>query len=175
MWKLTLFAILFLFAAPARGQQVCTGNAYITDKDPKGTNVRATPDVKSTVIRVIPFNEDGVIVTLRASENGWIKISDYEPIGGGKKKVNGWVSATLLGTGGRSVEKIGKVLYAEPNLSSKTQSLTQLGDLNEIGWRLLGCSGDWVHVEQRYPASKAPLSGWLPGDSHCPNPVSTCP
>jgi hypothetical protein len=175
MQKIGVIGFLLFFSIHALAKLPCAGQAYINDKDPKGTNVRAEPSIQAKVIHVIPHDEDGVIVTLSESHDGWIQISGYETIAGAKKKLNGWVNAKLLGTGNRAVEGTGRVLYEAPNKSSKTRSLAPLGDLNEIGYRLLGCDRDWLYVEQDYPPSKTPFSGWIPGDAHCPNPVTTCP
>lgn len=168
-----LVIFMLFLATPTWAEQACSGQAYVKDKDPKGTNVRADPNGQAKIVAVIPHDEDGVIVTLKAFDNGWIKISEYQSIAGTQKKINGWVNARLLGTGsGRGTVGYNPslFLYQGPKKSSPRQKIVP----DDTGYRLLGCDGEWVHVEQTYPPSKATISGWLPSDSHCPNPVTTC-
>jgi hypothetical protein len=61
----------------------CDARAYVTDKDPKGLNVRETPGTGGKVVAVIPLDGDGTIVHMVASDSkGWVRIDSAETVGG---------------------------------------------------------------------------------------------
>src|SRR5581483_3413643 len=72
-------------AAPAvdtAGATACHVHGYLTDKDPKGTNVRAAPSANAPIIGHLPasYSEPGsdedfaVEFTIVGSKNGWMLI-----------------------------------------------------------------------------------------------------
>jgi len=83
--------LLLLFALPAAaGDAGRSWNVLLTDKDPRGTNVRASPAGK--VIKVIPFESGSTPRQVRVSgqSGSWFKVE-----AGG---VTGWMHGSMLGT-----------------------------------------------------------------------------
>ncbi len=172
----------------------CSGDAYIIDADPHGTNLREAPDGHAKIIRVIPRDKvGGTFVRIAGYSNGWIHVNEFfdttdefKP-----KKINGWIHARLLGTNSEVGD--GVRLYTLPHKTSKNILFPPVS----VGFRLLSCQDDWIQVETISPNAdyvkeageefgrkrflidlrkrKTPLTGWLPKYGHCPNPLTTCP
>ncbi len=149
----------------ASATPACDVEAYVVDRDPKGLNVRDAPGAQGRVVAVIPLDEDGTIVRMRASSpNGWVQIDRAETVGGTvvfDKK--GWVSGNMLGTETRGYGTKGVKLYAAARKGSVVGTVPP-----ETEVRVAGCSGDWVRVRYKN------LDGWLQPEDQCPNPVTLC-
>jgi hypothetical protein len=142
----------------------CDIYAYVIDKDPAGLNIRDS-DEKGKVIGKIPFDEDGTIVHLIATNfAGWVQIDHAETI---DSKVvfdkKGWVSANMLGTMTAGYGSKGVPLY-ESAPGSKV--LTLIPPETEV--RMFSCDRKRARVVYKR------LTGWLEEDVACPNPVTNC-
>ena len=152
-------------SGPTAAAEKCHFSTYVVDKDPKGLNVRAEPNSKSSVIAVLPNDSDGTIVDIRGSEGSWLQIVKAETIEG--KQVfqgKGWVFAELVGTSTR-YEGTDHALHAQASL--KSPIVGKIPGEKEVTLR--GCSGTWPKVKWKS------IEGYLSPDQHCPNPVTTCP
>lgn len=144
----------------------CDLDAFVTDGDPKGLNVRDAPTMKgSTVLGQLPTTID-VTLHVVASQDGWFKFDQAEDIMGERAMPQaGWVSGTLLGTGVRNYAP--ERTYHLYSAASSTSSV--VGTPGEETVSLLACEGAWVKVKS------GAGTGWLAPEAQCPNPVTTCP
>lgn len=143
----------------------CDTSAYIIDQDPNGTNVRSNPDKNSSVIKTLK-SEDAIVVNISGSSNGWFQISTAETAGGATDqtlfKGRGWIHSSLLHI---DVAAGDPKLYAEPRKTSRV-----LQKLIPDGSAILpiGCKNDWMQVRS------GKLTGWVPREAQCSNPLTTC-
>jgi SH3-like domain-containing protein len=143
----------------------CDTSAYIIDKDPNGTNVRSKPDKSSPIIKTLK-SEDAIVVSISGSSGGWFQISFAETAGGETDqtlfKGRGWIHSSLLGIDVAAGEP---KLYAEPRKTSRVlQKL--IPDGSQIS--PIGCKSDWMQVRS------GKLTGWVPREAQCANPLTTC-
>jgi len=142
--------LLLLFALPAAaGDAGRSWNVLLTDKDPRGTNVRASPAGK--VIKVIPFESGSTPRQVRVSgqSGSWFKVE-----AGG---VTGWMHGSMLGTCAAGTEDGAPALAKSPRNDSPVGAKIPAG----APVRLLGMHGQWLHV--RYADAKGgEHDGWLP-------------
>lgn len=149
----------------AEGQQTCNISAFVTDKDPKGLNVRSGPSASQDIIGNLPTTTVGVVVDITASKGDWVQLSKAESPDKVEFQGAGWVSAKLLGTSTRGYGTKGVSVYKSANNQSSV-----VGRIPpETGVTLLGCSQSWALVE--YEGTK----GWIEPEAQCANPLSTCP
>ncbi|MGC6494598.1 MAG: hypothetical protein ACON5B_17310 [Myxococcota bacterium] len=144
----------------------CNLDAFVTDGDPKGLNVRDAPTTKgSTVLGQLPTTID-VMLHVVASQDGWFKFDQAEDIMGERAMPQaGWVSGTLLGTGVKNYGSLRTFhLYSAASSTSPV-----VGTPGEETVSLLACEGAWVKVKS------GAGTGWLAPEAQCPNPVTTCP
>ena len=127
-------------SAPA---SVCDVTAYVTDKDPKGLNVRDSSSENGKVIGQIPPNKDGTAVhIISANSNGWMMIDKaivFDFKANAEKAVfdkKGWVSANLLAINARGYDTGGVQLY-EGGKGSKV--LTKIPE--DTVMKIVGCDG----------------------------------
>jgi SH3-like domain-containing protein len=152
----------------AQGKVACDLSAYVTDPDPKGTNVRSGPNKTAPVVKTLP-NPSDTVVKITGYSGGWFEISRAETVGDDEKVVfqgRGWVHSSLLGL---SVGNNGfgpPALYTEP--SKRSRVLKRLKP-DEDAVKLLACKDDWAKVQF------GDLTGWLASEGQCPNPLTTCP
>ena len=166
---LTLFLAPIAFTGVAKAEpssvtavQPCELRAYVIDPDPNGLHVRARAGSSAPIAAVIPRDSDGTLVEIRGNVGDWLMMTHAETMGG-KTVFNGtgWVYAPLLGTQTRA----NAFLYAMPNL--KGDYVEKLGSEKEV--ILEGCRDTWAKAKYKG------IEGWLPSESNCPNPVTTCP
>ena len=187
-------AVLLPAAAMAQAERKCEMNAYISDEDPKGVNVRGGPSNQAKVVHVIKRGD--TMVSIAAEANGWFRINQVSPIEGKDRKVTGWLHGSRLAAG-LMIMQAGKAqerLLEEPSEQSKTllllrwdpgedQSKQELSaelpggkreiiDYNKIKGaaeaKLLACSNGYAKVRvHKY-------EGWLKTDRLCGSPVTTC-
>lgn len=140
----------------------CRIRAYVTDPDPKGTNVRSGPGSQFNAVAKIPHQNEEPIVTLSGAEKDWGLLEKAESIEGKDLLQNkGWIYLPLLATNTREKTKI----FSSPDRQSKVQGTIP----PETEVKLLSCEGEWAKI------SHGVLSGWIAPESQCPNPVTTCP
>lgn len=162
---LAFASLLASFPALSAGAELCKLEAYVVDPDPKGLNVRKEPSAKSEIVSVIPKDPDGTTVEIRGSEAGWLMITRAVTVD--DKQVfsgNAWVFGGLTAVRTR-FEGMRHPLRAEPG--EKTRVVGEITGEQEL--KLLGCSGAWAKVQWKG------VTGFLPQDQICSNPVTTCP
>jgi len=141
--------LLLLFALPAAaGDAGRSWNVLLTDKDPKGTNVRASPAGK--VIKVIPFESGSTPRQVRVSgqSGSWFKVE-----AGG---VTGWMHGSMLGTCASATEDGAPSLSKGPHIDSPLGVKVPA----DAPVRLLGIYKEWLQV--RYVDAKGKShDGWL--------------
>ena len=154
----------------ASSASVCDVRAYITDKDPKGLNVRDSSSENGKVIGQILPNKDGTAVHITsANSNGWMMIdkaivfdfkANAEKAAFDKK---GWVSANLLAINARGYDTGGVQLY-EAGKGSKV--LTKIPE--DTVMKIVGCDGKRMQVKYK------DFTGWLEPDAQCADASGRC-
>lgn len=149
----------------ASSQRTCQISAYVTDKDPKGLNVRSGPGSDYAIVGNLPTNTEAVIVELSASQGDWVQVTKAESPNKVEFQGTGWVYAPLLGTSTRGYGSGGVFVYPSAN----TQG-TSIGRIPaSTGVKLLSCQQSWAFVEHES------VKGWIAPDAQCANPLTTCP
>ena len=143
----------------------CDTTAYLTDQDPNGTNVRSKPDKNSAIVKTLG-SADAIVVRISRSSKGWFGISSAETAGGETDKTlfkgRGWIHSSLVGL---DVASGDPKLYAEPRKRSRVlQKL--IPDGSQI--KPIGCKGGWMQV------LSGKITGWIPPEAQCANPLTTC-
>jgi hypothetical protein len=177
------------------GVTECDMKTISADRDPKGLNVRASPDAHSAVLGQIPppSGAADVGVDLAADvlvigyKKGWFFVeagpygTDNPPPKGFKPYTGrGWVAANML-----TAELLRDWLKQKPDeKSANVVNLTfDQGDPQTVKMRhIFSCSGDWEHVELAVVKNMKPLMktdapagavrGWSNGT--CTNQLTTC-
>lgn len=174
----------------------CNFSAFSRDHDPAGLNVRAEPNANARILGRLPAaNDPQAYSTFGADvigyKKGWFLIEHgfeavwtpqrpREPVYSGR----GWVAANLMTT-----QLLREKLKLAPN--GAAPDVLNLQDVKGEGpddsdfvtpRRILGCSGDWVHVEIALrPGEKAlaktnapagAASGWANGT--CASQTTPC-
>lgn len=172
IFGLILFALVFgvQIISAQTDEADCSIQAYVIDKDPKGLNVRDQPGTSGKVIGNLKFpgDEDGniVMVEIIGYSNGWVKIRKAETVDGVVQFSGaGWVSAKMVSTTTERADQKPLKIYAKPNIKSKTVGTMP----NDIKVNIVGydCFGLKVTYKK--------ITGWIPKDDLCGNPVTTCP
>jgi hypothetical protein len=176
---LTLLVVPALFAGtPVRAQEtadgepmICNCTAYVIDTDPKGLNVRSGPGTGYPVAATLP-TDSSVEVWITGSVGPWVSIertyifADNDSMTeDDDKKVAGFIYGPLLAVQTRPSGLMPIPLFAEPDAASGVIAKIP----GEIEVSLTGCRGAWVRVKY------GNIEGWLDPESHCGNPVTTCP
>jgi hypothetical protein len=182
-----LFLSLFHFAQAA--DESCALMLWVTDPDPKGLNIRATPDGSAKVIGTLPKSTEFTAIN---SKNGWIQFKKpiafgpdmpWVPITTGP--LTGWVHGSLVTTSLRdrlTDDERGDhfAVYTEPAETSKRvatwphgQWWSPANDMPAIQ-KVLACHGGWLKVDL-VDGKKAAHTGWVHPENQCPNQVTTCP
>lgn len=147
---------------------VCDVTAYITDKDPKGLNVRDSSSESGKIIGQVPFNKDGTVVhIISSSPNGWMMIDKATIVTATDEKATfdkkGWVSGNLLEVATRGYDTKGVKLYEDAKGSKVVTTVPP-----DMTVKIIGCDGDRMQV--KYKNS----TGWLEPDARCDSAVTRC-
>jgi hypothetical protein len=169
------------------GATQCSARGYNTDRDPKGTNVRAGPRATAPVIGRLPAmaklddSDEMVGAEFRVfgSKDGWLLI-EYKSEKGGTT-LRGWMSGRLIGGTIGSLK-----LRAKPSDDSEVLAALS-GEIDGSGYgpdsfeilQVHGCKGKFTEVTIRLapslkpPSGKdKPIRGWV---GHiCSNQLTTC-
>jgi hypothetical protein len=164
----------------------CDVSAFITDKDPKGLNVRSAPN--KNVISRIPYKsyqpEQPITVHIVDVKTGWLKIDRWtDGLTTGKFAGDAWVYSKLVAVSVKGDENI-KVyggpegattrlvagIHEKPSVT--TPLLGQLDAENQLV-NILDCQGQWILTEGKQLDGKK-LKGWLAPQKHCPNLAAIC-
>ncbi len=168
---LIILSLAFLITGVfAQEEANCGISGWVTDKDPKGLNVRDQPNAKGKIIAKLPHksNEDDDIVTVYITgySNGWVKIARAETINGDTIFDDiGWISAKMVATGTKGSENYNKPvpLYAQTNTKKKLGTIP-----SEATVQIAGFQCGWIKVIYKGK------SGWIRVANICGNPVTTC-
>jgi len=155
-------------AAPAD----CKVNAVVDDPNPKGLNIRAEPNGDAEVLGQIP---KGVMLSLAGSQGSWVRFDKAWDPENEKEYPNGWVAGGLLTTTLKTPAEYGP--DTQPKLRKKPADDAETDDLPfepmpEL--TVTGCDGNFLKVKAKVAKGDVRV-GWLGVDSHCGNPVTTCP
>jgi hypothetical protein len=154
---------------PLQPSVACDVQLNVVDKDPKGLNVRTTPEVLPNNIRTVIRPADWIRVHVVGMAGDWYQIDRYEvfPDNGADDSEHdlpgghrGWVHKSMLGDvrvwhGGR--------MYAEPSAHGKP--IYTFGP-DEYDVTVLACRGAFLQIRYRNTV------GWS-GDI-CSNDRTTC-
>lgn len=147
----------------------CDVDAYVTDQDPSGLNVRSGPGKSFAVVGNLPYKQDtGVSVHITGSSGDWVRIDSGVEEGSDEEHTFfsgvGWVYAPLLGLSGIAQVKGATLLYRGASLKSGVVQQVPGGD--DVTVR--GCRGKWLQVEYKK------VRGWAAPNSLCSNSLTTC-
>jgi SH3-like domain-containing protein len=175
---LGLFSVLILLPGislqagetPDAGSTPCDCTAYVIDTDPKGLNVRSGPGTDYPINATIPTDKSAE-VWITGCSGPWVSIDRaYAVAEDGVSddvdmNITGFIYGPLLAVQTRPKGLKPVPLYAEPDPGSGVIAELPM----EIEVVLTGCRDKWVRV--KYGA----IEGWLDPESHCGDPVTTCP
>ncbi len=159
-------------AKPAPAPSACTVTAIVDDPDPKGLNIRAAPDGDAKILGQVP---KGAMLTLVESKGAWVRFSEAMDHVNPKDFPTGWVAGGLLTTALKTPAEYGP--ETKPKLRKKP---AQDAEFEEIPFdpmpevTVAGCSGAFLRAKVKVAPGDVRV-GWLGWDSHCGNPVTTCP
>ena len=155
---------------PLKPSVACDVQLNVIDKDPKGLNVRATPEVLSNNIRTVIPAADWIRVHVVGMAGDWYQIDHFEvfpddgtddsdhDLPGGHLD---WVHKSMLG-GVRAMH--GGRVFAGPSESGKP--VLTFSAESEQDYVVLGCQGDWLKVKFKT------VTGWT--REVCTNERTTC-
>lgn len=176
MKKILFLLLCTLTTVTSFAQNNTRFDLYISDTDGAYTNVRNAPS--GTVVKQLPTSATFAL-TVVACRNGWFRIDksslecmDLTPAQAAKyslKNVKGecWVHGSVLGCTTMGDGSLRGQLRVNPTASS-ARVKTRTND-----WTLLRpveMRGKWLKVQ----TSNKKISGWLPIEEICSNPVTTC-
>lgn len=144
--------------------------AWVTDPDPTGTNVRQTPN--GVVMRILMPNEHSYMVNVLEEWNGWFRIDNpiqqldtEEDLYSDGDMPTLWIHSSLLGcTTLRDVQ-----LLKEPSSSSPVS--IRIGA--DVVVYPMAIKGEWVKVKHTNSSNKS-FTGWVKASSLCGNPITLC-
>ncbi|MFN0141121.1 MAG: SH3 domain-containing protein [Pyrinomonadaceae bacterium] len=147
----------------------CFHAGWVTDRDPKGTNIRDTASLKGKVIGKIPkaaTDGEQAMLEIIGYSNGWLKIRLAESVDGTIFfKGIGWISAKQVTANVETNTGKPAALYSLPKRSSrKVGAIPSETPINIVGF---DCFGFKIVYKGK--------TGWLSTDDACGNPVTTCP
>jgi hypothetical protein len=148
--------------AQSAGRQACNVEVSVTDTDPKGTNVRATPAGAVIAALKNPDGDDWIIVHVTAQSGDWYEI-DRASLSDGSKILfqgHGYLHKSVVGVSGM---ENGGAIYSDHDDKSRPVDAHAAGD-QQVD--VLGCWGDFlkVHVKKG--------TGWT--RQACTNMNTTC-
>lgn len=190
-------AALCLAIAPAAAAQVETAGAtqcrtagYLTDKDPRGTNVRAAPRGDAPIVgrlppraRLEPGSDEivGAEFDIVGSKDGWLLIRNAL-VGDQSKpafKGTGWISGKLVSFtlgGNRLLDAPEMDAKTLAKLSGETKGGSGYGPDSYAVLQIHGCESHFVEVTVQLhrsviPGGK-PMRGWV--EKACSTQLTTC-
>jgi hypothetical protein len=153
--------------AQSAAKQACDVQVDVTDTDPKGTNVRATPGGAIIATLKDSGDDDWILVHVTAQFGDWFEIDRASLIGADQPtdgkllfKGMGYLHKSVVGVSGM---QNGGVIYLEHNLKSGLLDGHAAGD-QQVD--LLGCWGDFLKVHVKKGV------GWT--QQACTNMNTTC-
>jgi hypothetical protein len=164
-----LLAAGVLATGQARAQTVaCDMDLNITDQDPNGLNVRASPD--GAIVTALKARGRWVQVHVTGQSGAWARISlatflsDENAGGTVIWKGAGWVAFSKLGVNELNPNS---TIYDAPSNDAKTLLSINEEDESKIPPAVaLGCDGTWLKVRVKG------LVGWT--QNFCSDELTTC-
>ncbi len=164
---LALIAALAAATPAVAAERTCDVRLNVTDQDPAGLNVRATPG--GAVVGALKAKGRWVQVHAVSQDGDWIRIDGAtlidDVLPDGEKPLEpgrGWAHVSKLGVEGFQA---GAEIAAAPAAGAKV--VLRLGaDADSVPGQVLGCSGDWLQVRVKG------VTGWTRG--YCANKYTTC-
>ncbi len=176
MKKISFIILCFLFVSSGCNAQNSLNQAKRTECKLQGfTNpftIEATNvynDIDGQIIMTLytdSIEGAGHIVTVIASEKGWLKL-ECECFSEG---TFAWIKGGEIGTATRNYNNEVIPLYQEPDKKSKIVSELYGQQIVLI----YGGSRHWAYVKGKEKDGKE-VEGWLEPEMQCPNPYTTCP
>jgi hypothetical protein len=170
----TSLTFAFLMLTPAAAcwaqsaeKQACNADVDLTDTDPKGTNVRATPGGAVIASLKNPTSDSWIAVHLTGQFDDWYEIDranliDADQPAGGKMIFHGkgYLHKSVVGVSGM---QNGAAIYSDHDLKSSPVDLHAAGDQRVD---LLGCWGEFLRIHVKKG------TGWT--RQVCTNMNTTC-
>jgi hypothetical protein len=162
-----MFAPTAACLAQSASKQVCNVEVDVTDTDPKGTNVRASPAGAVIAALKNPTSDGWIVVHVTGQSGDWYEIDrasliDADLPAGGKIlfQGQGYLHKSVVGVSGM---QNGGGIYSDHDTGSRPVDAHAAGD-QQVD--LLGCWGDFlkVHVKKGI--------GWT--RQACTNMNTTC-
>jgi SH3-like domain-containing protein len=169
-WIVLGVAAITLASAADAQTRACDVAVNISDQDPAGLNLRASPG--GAVVTALKARGRWVRVEMTGQDGAWARIktatleADENDNPSGERLWNGvgWVAFSKLG-----VEEFDSRarFHAAPNEQAKlVLSLEGYGDKTAPAEAILGCDGDWLQVRVKG------VVGWT--HVWCTNQLTTC-
>ena len=189
-----LFFIGLLQTAQAT-TEACSVDLWVTDPDPKGLNIRATPIGSAKVIGSLPNRTEFTAIN---AKNGWIQFKtpiafqpeigvEWVPITKGPQ--TGWLHGGFVKTAFRYHWVLGEdgrgeggqfTVFSEPSeQATPVATWKHSEDGSPVAHipalqKVLACKGGWLKVDLVDGKEKA-YTGWIRPENQCPSQVTTCP
>ncbi|HVM98765.1 MAG TPA: hypothetical protein VMT68_01015 [Caulobacteraceae bacterium] len=162
-------ALLAIFPAAGRAAATaCDVRLNVTDQDPAGLNVRASP--AGAVVGALKAKGRWVQVHVTAQDGAWAKIdgamlyTEDDAAGSSLWKGQGWVAFSKLGFEELDTQSL---ILAAPDDGARTLLRISEGDEARVPRaEVLGCSGGFVQVRVKG------IVGWT--RTFCANQFTTC-
>jgi len=148
--------------AAAQPEWICDFEAYVIDPDVRGLNVRAEPDGNAKIVLTLPKDAIGTTVHIAGCRGKWVRVDSASALNGElPEQVAGWIYASKLGM---RTQTTAVRVRRQPKAGSQVVGRVP-ADSDVV---LLGCREGWVLIQY------GKLTGWVPVDDLCGNPVTTC-
>ncbi|MFZ6723793.1 SH3 domain-containing protein [Undibacterium sp. Ji49W] len=137
----------------------CQIKVFPADPDTKGSNIRNGPGSEYKVLAMIKDSDSEIEVS--GSAGKWLRIRQVTGVNGTVYfKGEGWVYGPLTGINSR-----GKInLLTSPDKQSAITGKMP----DDATASVQGCKDAWLEIQYKN------IKGWMPPNSYCGNPVTTC-
>lgn len=166
---LAVILVVLAMAIPARAEENVIG-MLVTDRDPKGTNVRDEPGGK--VIRIIPANPktDGEIamraVEVLRGQKEWFLVRLHDG-------AEGWMHRSVLGSCASGTEDGLPRIFSDPDTFSRSAEVKESTPLNFEYGPVMASNTIWAKMSYTGP-SGGKVTGWVPREGLFSNPYNDC-
>jgi hypothetical protein len=186
------FLPLLRFLAATGLQAHCNDiQVHVSDPDPNGLRVRTAPDRNARIIGILPTTSVAqTSLHLDSSVGGWVHfrtatLTESEHPYLHPVPPQGWVAASMVSASPNDGHLVRGISLHKSPKSTKSLGIIRLqpspsggGEINFRQKRLLGCQGDWIHIEGSFlenHIAQPPVQGWLAPGDYCGSSLTTCP
>lgn len=181
MKRLSVLALSGLIAFPSsaeplpppftEGRDTCAFEAWVTDEDPNGLNVRAGPSANARIVGTLPPMEMdpdferkiGAGIKVLESRNGWFRIGDpgwSRNIGPDPDGPKGWIHGRYIHF---AIQTDKAFAQPDPGSPAVATAWRDKDGGHEIGYRHpRECRGEWVRLLVKGHDGREKL-GWVRG------------